>query len=46
MCIESLGSSPAVLLHAVDDGELTLDLGKKKKKKKSKEPTEAAVSGT
>lgn len=31
---------------AVDDGELTLDLGKKKKKKKSKEPTEAAADGT
>lgn len=30
-------------LHAVDDGELTLDLGKKKKKKK-KEAAEPAVS--
>jgi hypothetical protein len=32
------------LIHAVDDGELTLDLGKKKKKKKKDAAAEPAVS--
>jgi hypothetical protein len=46
----SKGTAAAVLtlvsclIHAVDDGELTLDLGKKKKKKKKDAAAEPAVS--
>lgn len=41
----SSSAHPVVLPdHAVDDGELTLDLGKKKKKKKKDAAAEPAVS--